>query len=60
VAFLNQQLAHLAIVIEGQMRAPTGLDGAHPGIHPLGHFYWLTGWGYGRFQSLAKPSRQHK
>jgi hypothetical protein len=30
LAFLDQQLNHLATTIEGQMRAPTGLDSARP------------------------------
>jgi hypothetical protein len=49
LAFLDQQLAHLAIAIEGQMRAPTALRDTS-----------VTGWSCGRFQNPGKPSRQHK
>jgi hypothetical protein len=55
LAFMDQQLPHLTAVIEGQMRAQTGLNGAHPAIHPWGDTSSsFTGKSCGRFQKPGK------
>ncbi|PAU59935.1 hypothetical protein BZL43_09165 [Pseudomonas sp. PICF141] len=51
---LIQQLTQLPTVIEGQMRTPTGLSGACPGIHFLGPIHRLYEQGSGRFQKPGK------
>ncbi len=38
---MDQQLNHLTTVIEGQMRAPTGLTVPTRLFIPGGHFHWL-------------------
>jgi hypothetical protein len=61
LAFLDQQLIHLSITIDGQIRAPSGLDSARPGISPEGHFHPLHRQGLRTFPEAGqKPSKQQK